>query len=302
MSIPPSSNGGFAMGPHAVSAWRKLICQPQHELTERELREMSIVEKIRVYGDLGGAQDIHSEYPDFVRQALLDLDSNIASIQQKDAFELAQRLAPQYTDSVSFRLKFLRAECFDVVKASQRIVTHFQEKLELFGPEVLGRTICLADLNEEDLKTLFCGGLQILPNTDQFGRQILFSRQAAWWYQERENLLRTIWYLCEAVVETEDAQRRGVVVLGYSVGNKEVKLPIDYELLRRAVKLLSAVPVRFLAIYACFNSSAMEPVADFATHIFNKFLRARFRCIRGKLIMLLLDGLPNCIIPCAGSL
>lgn len=269
------------MGPQAVAAWRRLICHPQHELTERELREMSIAEKTQVYGDLGGAQEINSEDPAVVRKALVDLDSCIASIQEKAAFDQARGLSPQYTDSDAMRLKFLRAECFDAAKASQRIVNHFQTKLELFGPERLVRDICLTDLNEEDLKTLFCGGLQILPNTDQFGRQILFSRKADWRYQDRENLLRTIWYLCAALVETEDAQRRGVVVLGYAVGNVQ-RYPRDYELLRRAVKLLSAVPVRFLAIYACFNSSNIEPVADVATHMFNKFLRARFRCIRGK--------------------
>jgi hypothetical protein len=84
-------------------------------------------------------------------------------------------------------------------------------------------------------------------------------------------------------VEDENVQRRGIVGLGYSVGNV-VGWSSDYEMVRRIVNLLNSVPARFLAIYTCFNSRRIETVVDVVVHMFNAFLRARFRAFLGKLI------------------
>jgi hypothetical protein len=85
-------------------------------------------------------------------------------------------------------------------------------------------------------------------------------------------------------VEDENVQRRGIVGLGYSVGNV-AGWSSDYEMVRRIVRnLLNSVPARFLAIYTCFNSRRIETVVDVVVHMFNAFLRARFRAFLGKLI------------------
>jgi hypothetical protein len=232
---------------------------------------------------LGGAQYTNPEWPDFVRKALADFDTKIRSMSQKDAFLHAQSVASNYTDSKQFRLKFLRADVFDVDKAAQRIVKHFEEKRNLFGPDTLGRDITLDDLDKDDLDTLSSGGLQVLPRPDQFGRLILFSRQVSWRYKRRENMLRALWYLCQTMMEEEDAQIRGVVGVGFSLkGTARLEgWSCDYELARRLIRTLDASPVRILAIYSCIDTSYFESVVDVASHIFNRFMRARFRCIRG---------------------
>ena len=91
-----------------------------------------------------------------------------------------------------------------------------------------------------------------------------------------------MWYMCMAGIENEDVQRRGLVGLGYSVG-EVTGWSSDYELVRRIVGMLSALPIRMLAIYTCFNSKRIESVVDVVVHMFNSFLRARFRAILGKL-------------------
>jgi hypothetical protein len=84
---------------------------------------------------------------------------------------------------------FLRADNFDIEKCAHRIVRHFEEKLELFGPEKLASDIRLEDLNADDIEALEGGGMQFLPHPDQFGRLILCSRQVDWKYRQRENLV-----------------------------------------------------------------------------------------------------------------
>ena len=139
---------------------------------------------------VGGVQEINPEEPDFVNQCLLDLDAAIQRMPNKSAFLEAQRINPLYTNNPGFRLMFLRADSFNVESAATRIVNHFSEKLELFGPERVARDITLADLNVDDLESLLAGGIQWLPRPDKFGRAILCSRQVFWKYKYRENLVR----------------------------------------------------------------------------------------------------------------
>eukprot|EP00339_Tiarina_fusa_P012307 CAMPEP_0117065666 /NCGR_PEP_ID=MMETSP0472-20121206/45918_1 /TAXON_ID=693140 ORGANISM="Tiarina fusus, Strain LIS" /NCGR_SAMPLE_ID=MMETSP0472 /ASSEMBLY_ACC=CAM_ASM_000603 /LENGTH=72 /DNA_ID=CAMNT_0004786407 /DNA_START=59 /DNA_END=274 /DNA_ORIENTATION=+ len=70
-----------------------------------------------------------------------------------------------------------------------------------------------------------------------------------------------MWYMCMSCVEDESVQRRGLVGLGYSVG-EVTGWSSDYELVRRMVGMLNALPIRMLAIYTCFNSRRIESVVD----------------------------------------
>jgi hypothetical protein len=174
----------------ALSQWASLICNPRHERTEREIVQLTEDDRDRLYADLGGAQEINPEEPDFVSRCLVELNESICKIPQKNAFSQAQRQSPHYTNNPAFRIMFLRADDFSIEKASRRIVLHFEEKMELFGPEKLVQTITLADLNADDLDCLLAGGIQCLPKPDNFGRMVLCSRQVFWRYKNRDNLVR----------------------------------------------------------------------------------------------------------------
>ena len=84
-----------------------------------------------------------------------------------------------------------------------------------------------------------------------------------------------------SMLEEEETQRRGLVGLGYSVGDVG-RWSSDYEMVRRILKTMDALPLRVLAIYTCFNSRSIEKIADLAVHLMSSFLRARFRFIHGK--------------------
>lgn len=171
----------------ALALWSRLICNPIHERADRELSAMPQDERTRVFADIGGAQEINPEDPEFVARSLRALNESLSKITTKNAFDQAQKMDRQYIDNPSFRLMFLRADNFDVDGAALRIVRHFESKLELFGPDKLARDITLEDLTADDMDALMTGGLQILPHADQFGRLILFSRQVVWRYKTREN-------------------------------------------------------------------------------------------------------------------
>jgi len=177
---------------NAVDLWSRLICNPGHERIDRELVQLSMDERTKVFADVGGAQDINTEEPAFLRDCLRELEETLARMNDKPAFDLARRQSPAYTDNPAFRLMILRADNFEVEKSARRLIRHFETKLELFGSEKLARDITLAALNQDDLEALQAGGIQILPNPDQFQRKILFSRQVTWKYKSRENMVSSV--------------------------------------------------------------------------------------------------------------
>ena len=90
-----------------------------------------------------------------------------------------------------------------------------------------------------------------------------------------------MWYISMSMVEDENVQRRGIVGLGYSVGQVN-NWTSDFEMVRRIISFLGAVPLRLLAIYTCFDSQRIKSVVDVAVHMLDAFLRARFRAFHGK--------------------
>jgi hypothetical protein len=125
-----------------------------------------------------------------VTQRLAQLNDELSRIPDKPDFSLAQKASPEYTDSRSFRLMFLRSTDFDAMAAAARIVGHFKGKRELFGPELLGRDIQLSDLDQDELETLASGGMNFLPRTDAGGRLVVFSRHLDFKSKKREDVVR----------------------------------------------------------------------------------------------------------------
>jgi hypothetical protein len=70
---------------------------------------------------------------------------------------------------------FLRSTKFDTKMAAQRIVDHFKFKLELFGPDMLGRDLMYEDLDGDTKQALSSGAVQVLTSRDTAGRAIIFS-------------------------------------------------------------------------------------------------------------------------------
>jgi hypothetical protein len=172
-----------------------LLCPP-HEGIAREYQELPPTEQNQVWSDLTGSEAATllqtDEPPEAIHFAIEELAQEIDKIpsKQKQAFEMALSHFPDYVNDPSFILRFLRAERFDPGMTAARLVLHFEIKLELFGPEKLGREIILSDLDPDDMHSMNMGYFQILPKRDFSGRPVFFYYKAiTGCYKRRENIV-----------------------------------------------------------------------------------------------------------------
>ncbi|KAL7572903.1 hypothetical protein ACA910_004548 [Epithemia clementina (nom. ined.)] len=182
-----------------------------------------------------------------------------------EGLKQAQEKCPQLlTDD--FKLIFLRCEVFNADLAAQRYVHYWEKRLEIFGPEKAFQPLTLDQALSEDWTALNMGFAQWIPNVkDPQGRSIVFinpANQDSRKY-ESKSMVRAFWYMVHAaLVENEQAQKHGVVFVGYG---RDAKLSqFDRELGRLNISSLQgAIPVRLAAIHLCRPPSFFKVVFAF---------------------------------------
>jgi hypothetical protein len=137
-----------------------------------EMTQLSMKERDTVMQDIHGIAEPVTETPELVTQALEQLEECLAQIPRKDAYLRALYLSPDYVRDSRFRIKFLRGTLFNAEQAACRMVRHFEEKLNFFGIELLGKDIQMSDLRDLDRETLKLGSAQWLPVRDRAGRAV----------------------------------------------------------------------------------------------------------------------------------
>lgn len=140
----------------------------------QEMNALSLQERERKYEELHGVAEVVAETPEFLVESLQQLEQELLNIPNKQAYVRAWCINRKYVESRNFRVMFLRADLFDAKKAAARLVRFIEKKVEIFGPDTLARSLRLSDLNEDDLRTLKGGAVQILPSRDRSGRLIFF--------------------------------------------------------------------------------------------------------------------------------
>jgi hypothetical protein len=161
----------------------------------KEMADLSVREREYVIQDIHGiametiVPEDDDDNDEFLQQRLRQLEECLSKIGDKPAYSRALYVSPEYVRNDKFRLLFLRAQLFNVPAAAQLMVSHFEEKQRLFGPDLLGRDILLEDLNDADRKELEKGAFQVLPVRDRAGR-IVTCFQAAGILQEETSMNR----------------------------------------------------------------------------------------------------------------
>ena len=148
--------------------------QVAEKLFNKSIADMTPSDREHAYEDIHAIPVKQDEDPVIIEQSLGQLDYEIEIREDNQAYHLAKSSNPAYVLNRNFRLLFLRSDRFDATKAAFRMVRHFQIKMELFGKEKLGRDIVQDDLDEDDLKVLYNGNIQLLPTKDRGGRAIFF--------------------------------------------------------------------------------------------------------------------------------
>jgi hypothetical protein len=190
---------------------------PKEELTAEELDalyakdmfELSMNERDKVLQDVHGVADVIEETPEFIKerraQLLHELNKLVANHKHKQttaAYEQALQQNTNYVQSERFQLLFLRADRWDPTRAANRIISFFEAKLELFGPKLLCKTICINDLSREDRKSLESGFFQLLPMRDVAGRGLVCGMPMLKQYKKLENLVSPVCDSFRTVVGT----------------------------------------------------------------------------------------------------
>ena len=101
------------------------------------------------------------------------MQQGIESISPKNAFAKAEMNGSQYVQDREFRLKFLRANDFDVGKAAKKFVNYLDLLDKYYGVDALMRPLFFSDLREPELDLLRAGHMQLLGTRDRSGRRVL---------------------------------------------------------------------------------------------------------------------------------
>ncbi|CAJ1948875.1 unnamed protein product [Cylindrotheca closterium] len=95
-------------------------------LIASQMAKLSVTDREKVYMAVHGIpDDFIAETPELIRNSLLRLQHEIDSLPDKKACDIAERLAPAYTQDKDFRLAFLRCEQFDCNKAALRFLNAY---------------------------------------------------------------------------------------------------------------------------------------------------------------------------------
>mmetsp|Transcript_19088 Transcript_19088/g.25052 ORF Transcript_19088/g.25052 Transcript_19088/m.25052 type:complete len:355 (+) Transcript_19088:30-1094(+) len=187
------------------------------EQMAKEHAETSQEEHDQANRDLYGIEDyVIDETDDFLEESFRLLDEAIQDVEEKEAYELASFVNPEYISSKKFRIMFLRAERFDIPKTAVRIVKYWDRKVQIFGTDYAFRPLSILDLPAQDEVALGCAGLSLLNARDSVGRALLFCYRKYWDHrpESRDSMIRLLWILVHTAVEDNElVQVNGVQLL-----------------------------------------------------------------------------------------
>ena len=145
-------------------------------------------------------------------------------------FLVAERTCPNIT-TPSFKLMFLRCECYDVQNAMKRYARYWEKRVELFGPLRAYQPITIESLYvHNDHRPLELGSMQILEQPKSYDTTLPIDtntpdeRNMLWFdpskldptQYSRESGCRAMWYLFHALLEDVQVQQRGMICINYS--------------------------------------------------------------------------------------
>jgi len=155
--------------------------------TTEKLNAMTPEERIEGLYDLHCVSGIIQETPEFVSKKLEELGTALESRKTpsppsklpgseypnlfKSAFLRVNEKYPEYVQAI--RLRFLRAERFNVPNAAARLLRYAEVKQSFFGENVIGRDLNTGDFTEDDRQYVRTGFIQLFSQRDQKGRGVL---------------------------------------------------------------------------------------------------------------------------------
>jgi hypothetical protein len=240
------------------------------KLWAKEQYEMSRDDREAATDELHGVKSRYNateyENPENHYKALIQFDNQLNNPRSgipsrlKHNYLRAMRMNSTYVSSSDFRLRFLRAEFFDVSKAIVRFCKCLNLLVELFGDASLLRQIFLSDLTKNERKLLKEGEMQLSPYRDSLGRRTFYflgNVGANYSAQERDRV--GIYLLFQVMAEDVTTQRNGLVSV--SILTEDVTTSIGgtnrHHMSNFFLSIFQSCPLRFSAIHLFFPNEML---------------------------------------------
>jgi hypothetical protein len=216
------------------------------------------------------------EDPESVAVWLQILDMHINTIKRGTVYETAEAMNRSHVTSRAFRMTFLRANRYDPCAAATHIIQFLEFKRSLFGQEKLVKKITLDDLEEQDVKNVETGSCQISSHTDRSGRKIILLFPSL--QQEATDLVRARYYVSMSLLESEETQINGVIVVYFSA------FPTRNSIQSSNLGVLWKVPLHCAGLHLCLSDLATSLLFSVAIYRLPLKLMPRVRAHYGSSI------------------
>lgn len=191
------------------------------------------------------------ECPELIEWKLKEFDEEVKKIPLCDKKCLlgAEERCPELL-TPAFKLMFLRTDVFRADDAAQRYAKYWTKRVDVFGPEVAYKRLTLKScLKDEDYKLWPSAHvMRVGGRVTRFTQTRVLDDMEDYTY---ESLARVTWYQLHAVLDDEDVQKRGAVILidfSNSRGSKKTR-EHHLKLLRSIDK---SIPLRFSCAHLVF--------------------------------------------------
>ena len=249
------------------------------EVLAKEITNLSLTEREQVFQEIHGVRELPKETPEYVQERHRAMQTALGAISssKRKAYNLALEIDSSYVQDVDLRTRFLRCEMWDAEKAATRYVKHFQQKMDLFGKELLCKTIRQKHLSPDARQAVMEGSSQ-MPARDSRGRLVtmVFSNLNSNPSRPTKANLERIFYMTMVNTENEANQRTGSVLILGPISKGRWRA-VNWQLPR----LLEALPFRREAIHVCFDPSR-RIFAKIAKYACERYTRQRTRLHTGK--------------------
>jgi hypothetical protein len=207
--------------------------------------------------------EMRKEIDENLEQELEENGEGQGALFRKEAHKRGLQIHSHYIQSDEFRIRFLRAELFDVQKAAVRYFRFLDVLHSFFGDEALTRPLFLQDLTKRERQYLKNGHQQLLRSRDRSGRRIYvwlgFSHPSITQLER----FRTATYLLDVLAQDEETQQLGhVLVMKIPRSGRFTMTAKSPQYWKRTVM---SSPVRPSALHICVpDSFIMQIIQPFA--------------------------------------
>jgi CRAL/TRIO domain len=219
-------------------------------------------------------------------QQQVSMYTSTESLLSPPKFITAERLCPHIVTS-SFKLLFLRCECFEIDNAIKRYIKYWDKRVEIFGEERAFQPITIDSFYERNEQSpLELGALQIIyrhnssrdptsvPSIKDDERNMLWVDAVKLdpTKYSREAGIRAFWYFFHALLEDEQVQQRGLICLCYSAHFSHKNRDPTFSRMCLA-SLQGCLPIRLSAFHGCHPPTLFR----IAARLFLLFVGERIR-------------------------